>query len=64
MCLNCGCNMPYNDMGEPGKNLVVDDVKKLVETEAAKGLTTDQAIENIVKTWGKVDDEDKQYKVA
>lgn len=64
MCLQCGCGLPYDDMGEPGKNLTVDDMKKFVGSEAAKGITTDEAIENIVKTWQKVKDEDKQYKAA
>jgi len=51
-------------MGEPGKNLVVNDIKSSVESEAAKGITTDEAIRNIVETWKKVKDEDKQYKAA
>ena len=56
--------MPYDDMGEPDKNLVVDDIKKAVESDAAKGMTTDEAIRSIVETWEKVKDEDKQYKAA
>lgn len=64
MCLQCGCKMPYDDMGEPDKNLVVDDIKKSVESDAAKGVTTDQAIKNIVETWNLVKDEDKQYKAS
>jgi len=62
MCLQCGCGMPYNDMGEPDKNLVVDNIKKSVESQSAKGITTEQAIENIVKTWKKVKESDKKYK--
>lgn len=61
MCLNCGCGLPYDNMGDEN-NLVVDDIKKSVATKAAKGLTTDQAIENIVKTWMKVKGEDKKFK--
>ena len=63
MCLQCGCGLPYDDMGD-SNNITVDDIKKSVETEAAEGLTMDQAIENVVKTWKKVKDEDKQYKKA
>ncbi len=62
MCLQCGCGLPYDDMGEPAKNLVFDDIKKSVQSDAAKGMTTDQAIQNIFKTWDKVSDEDKQFK--
>lgn len=61
MCLNCGCNMPYDKMGDD-KNIVVDDIKKSVETDSAKGVTADEAVQNIVKTWAKVKDEDKKYK--
>lgn len=43
-------------------NLVVDDIKKAVETDSAKGITTDQAIQNIMSTWQSVKEEDKQYK--
>lgn len=60
MCLNCGCNLPYDKMGDD-KNIVVDDIKKSVGTDAAKGITADEAIDNIVKTWAKVKDEDKEY---
>lgn len=62
MCLQCGCGRPYDKMGDDD-NLVVDDVKKSVETSNAKGLTTDKAIENIVQTWKKVADKDKEYRV-
>jgi hypothetical protein len=51
-------------MGEPDKNLVVNDIKKSVESEAAKGITAEEAIKNIVETWKKVKEEDKQYKAA
>lgn len=65
MCLQCGCGRPYDDMGEPDKNLVVDNIKKAVTSEAAKGISTGEAIQNIVKTWNeKVKDEDKQFKEA
>ncbi|HVC35963.1 MAG TPA: hypothetical protein VNE40_00750 [Candidatus Dormibacteraeota bacterium] len=64
MCLQCGCGLPYDDMGEPDKNLVVDNIKKSVESEAAKGISMDKAIENIVKTWERVKEEDKQYKAV
>jgi len=63
MCLQCGCGMPYDKMGDDD-NLVVDDIKKSVETSNAKGITTDKAIENIVATWKKVKEQDKDYKAA
>ncbi|HSX36692.1 MAG TPA: hypothetical protein VLG13_01025 [Patescibacteria group bacterium] len=64
MCLTCGCGLPYDDMGEPDKNIVVNNIKKAVESEAAKGITTEEAIRNIAETWKKVKDEDKGYKAA
>ena len=64
MCLQCGCGLPYDDMGEPDKNLTVKDIRASVESEAAQGITTDEAIRNIVETWKKVKEEDKQYKAA
>lgn len=64
MCLQCGCGLPYDDMGEPDKNLVVDNIKKSVASDAAKGISTDEAIRNIVETWKKVKPEDKQFKAA
>ena len=61
MCLTCGCGMPYNDMGDP-KNLTVKDIKDAVDTEAASGITEEQAIQNLIKTWPKAKQEDKDYK--
>lgn len=61
MCLTCGCGRPYDTMGEED-NLVVDDIKKAVETAAGKGLTAQQAFDNIAKTWPKADEADKEYK--
>jgi hypothetical protein len=63
MCLQCGCGRPYDKMGDEN-NLVVDDIKEAVETDSAKGITTDQAIKNIVNTWNKVKEEDKKYKAV
>jgi uncharacterized protein YoaH (UPF0181 family) len=63
MCLQCGCGMPNDDMGQK-ENLTLDDVKRSVETDAAKGMSTDEAIQNIVETWKKVKDEDKQYRAS
>ncbi len=61
MCLQCGCGRPYDDMGEPDKNLVVNDIIKSVTSDAAKGITTQQAIDNLVKTWNeKVKEDDKK----
>lgn len=62
MCLQCGCGRPYDKMGDED-NLVVDDIKKAVETASAKGLTTDEAIKNIMKTWPKAKDKDRVYKL-
>ncbi|HSW79292.1 MAG TPA: hypothetical protein VLG47_00780 [Candidatus Saccharimonadales bacterium] len=65
MCLQCGCGRPYDDMGEPEKNLIVDNIKKSVTSDAAKGITTEQAIKNIVDTWNsKVKEEDKKFQAA
>ncbi len=61
MCLTCGCGMPYDDMGD-AKNITYEDIKKAVETAAAKGLSAEEAIENLKKTWPKVKPEDKAYK--
>ncbi len=61
MCLTCGCGMPYDDMGDPN-NITVKQIKEAVETAAAKGLTEEEAIQNLIKTWQKVKPEDKEYK--
>lgn len=61
MCLNCGCGMPYDDMGD-ANNITYDDIKKAVETEDGKHMSTDEAIKMIGKTWEKVKEEDKNYK--
>ena len=63
MCLQCGCGMPYDKMGDDN-NLVVDDIKKSVQTDNGKGITTDEAIKNIVETWNAVKEEDKEFKVT
>ena len=61
MCLTCGCGMPYDDMGDED-NVTYDDIKKAVETEDGEGITTDKAVQNLVKTWEKVKLEDREYK--
>ena len=61
MCLNCGCGMPYDDMGD-ANNITVDDIKKSMSTDSAKGQTTEQGIKNLVETWDKVKEEDKNFK--
>lgn len=61
MCLTCGCGMPYDDMGD-ASNITYQDIKKAMETEDGKGQTTDQGVKNLVKTWEKVKDSDKEYK--
>ena len=61
MCLQCGCDMPNDKMGDEN-NLVVDDIKKSVQTGAAKGMTADEAVQQMLKTWNeKVSDEDKKF---
>ena len=62
--MQCGCGRSYDDMGDPDKNLIVQNTKKSVTSDSAKGITTDQAIKNIVETWKKVKDDDKQFKIA
>lgn len=61
MCLTCGCGMPYDKMSSED-NITVDDLKKAVKTDDAKGLSADEAVKNLVKTWQKVKDEDKTFK--
>jgi hypothetical protein len=64
MCLQCGCKMPYDKMGDEN-NLTVDDIKKSVQTENAKGKTTEEAVQELLATWKqKVKDEDKQFKAS
>ncbi len=63
MCLTCGCDQPYDDMGHTD-NVTYDDIKKAVETPDGKGLTTEEAIKNLNETWRKVKDEDKNYKAS
>ncbi len=61
MCLTCGCMLPYDDMGDP-RNVTFKDIKEAVETPDGEGLTTDQAVQNLIKTWSKVKDEDKKFR--
>lgn len=62
MCLQCGCKRPYDKMGDDN-NLTVDDIKKSVQTENAKGKTTEEAVEELLATWKeKVKEEDKNFK--
>jgi hypothetical protein len=62
MCLQCGCKRPYDKMGDKD-NLTVDDIKKSVQTDNAKGKTTEEAVQELLATWKeKVRDEDKQFK--
>jgi len=64
MCLQCGCKRPYDKMGDEN-NLTVDDIKKSVQTENAKGKTTEEAVQELLATWKqKVKDEDKAFKAA
>lgn len=43
MCLNCGCNMPDDDMGNPD-NLTMEDVKKAAK---ASGMSVKDTINNL-----------------
>ncbi len=61
MCLTCGCGLPYDDMGD-GRNVTYDDIKHAVETSDGKGLTADQAVNNLVETWKKVKEDDRGFK--
>jgi hypothetical protein len=62
MCLQCGCKRPYDKMGDEN-NLTVDDIKKSVQTENAKGKTTEEAVQELLATWKeKVKDKDKDFK--
>lgn len=61
MCLTCGCELPYDDMGDPN-NVTYSDIKKAVETPDGKGLTANDAVDNLVKTWKRVKDQDKEFK--
>lgn len=62
MCLQCGCKRPYDKMDDDN-NLTVDDIKKSVQTENAKGKTTEEAVEELLATWKeKVKEEDKNFK--
>ncbi len=63
MCLTCGCGMPYDNMGD-AKNLTVKDLKESVETADGKGLSEQQAVDNLVETWKKVKSDDKNYKAS
>ncbi len=59
MCLTCGCGRPNDDMGDP-HNITLNHIKQATQTSAAKGLTPDDAIKNLQKTWDDaVKDEDK-----
>ncbi len=64
MCLQCGCKLPNDKMGDEN-NLTVDDVKKSVQTSAGEGKTADEAVQELLSTWNeKVSEEDKQFKAA
>lgn len=60
MCLNCGCDLPYEDWDNPD-NITVDTIKKATTTPKAQGLTADQVMNRITNTWAKVKPEDKHY---
>lgn len=48
MCLNCGCGIPDDDMGDP-ENIVMKDILSRIEKTAPKnGNTVIQELKNIV----------------
>lgn len=63
MCLNCGCDLPYEDWDNPD-NITVDTIKKATATPKALGLTANQVINRIMSTWHKAKESDKQFKSA
>lgn len=50
MCLTCGCMIPFENHGDP-RNLIVADIQDSTRTEQASGLTPNDAVENIKRTW-------------
>ncbi len=47
MCLNCGCMRAHDDMGKPGVNLTLDDIRRAAE---ANGMSVDQTLDAITRT--------------
>jgi hypothetical protein len=60
MCLNCGCDLPYEDWDNPD-NITVDTIKNAAATPKSEGLTANQIIQRIMTTWRKVNESDKNY---
>lgn len=47
MCMNCGCNIPNDDMGNP-KNIILKEILERVdETAPENGNSVIQELENI-----------------
>jgi cysteinyl-tRNA synthetase len=61
MCLSCGCDLPYESYGDP-RNITVDTIKEATSPVVANGQNADEIVKNIVKTWKKVKDSDKNYR--
>ncbi len=47
MCLDCGCGMAHDDMGEPDVHITYERIKKAAE---ANGQTVSQTLDTIRQT--------------
>lgn len=47
MCLNCGCMQAHDDMGQPGTNIVYEDLKRAAD---ANGKSVEETLEMITRT--------------
>lgn len=50
MCLTCGCMLPYERHGDE-RNIIVNDIEDATITESGDGITPQEAIDNLNKTW-------------
>lgn len=61
MCLTCSCGLPDEDWGDPD-NITVDTIKRAVKTLEGRGLTTNDAVKELLYTWQhKTAAQDKTY---
>ncbi len=47
MCLDCGCGMAHDDMGEPEVHLTYEDLKRAAD---ANEVTVREVLETIART--------------
>jgi len=47
MCMDCGCGMAHDDMGEPDVHITYERIKKAAD---ANGQTVREALETIQRT--------------